>query len=83
MKHDRNVCKDGPKNLTQKQTDNRKNICSDIKERITEETDLLTNVIICDEWCTFQQYVETKSQSILWKASYISKNGKALRSSQN
>jgi hypothetical protein len=28
-----------PKNLTQEQKDNRKNICSDIMERITEQLD--------------------------------------------
>jgi len=38
-----------PKNNNQNQKDNRKNICSDIMERLTEEPDLLTHVITGDE----------------------------------
>jgi hypothetical protein len=34
-----------PKNLTQEEKDNGKNICSDIMERITEQLDVLENVI--------------------------------------
>jgi hypothetical protein len=42
----RKVCaKMVPKNLTQEQKDNRKNICSDVMEQITEQLDVLENVI--------------------------------------
>jgi hypothetical protein len=34
-----------PKNLTQEEKDNQKNICSDIMEQITEQPDELENVI--------------------------------------
>ena len=37
-----------PKNLSQEQKDNRKEICSDIMDRLTEEPYLLTEVITCD-----------------------------------
>jgi hypothetical protein len=47
-----------PKNLTQEQKDNRKNICSDIMERITEP-DVLENVITHDETWIFQYDSET------------------------
>lgn len=36
-------------NLKQKQKDNPKNICFNIPERLTEEPDLLSNVVTCDE----------------------------------
>jgi len=49
-----------PKNLTQDQKDNRKNICSDTMERLTEEPDLLTHVITGDETWIFQYDSETK-----------------------
>jgi ABC-type xylose transport system substrate-binding protein len=46
----RKVCaKMVPKNLTQGQKDNRKNICSNIMERITKQPDVLENVITCEE----------------------------------
>lgn len=38
-----------PKNTTQKQNDNRKKIHSDMMERLTEEQDLLKDVITCDK----------------------------------
>jgi hypothetical protein len=43
------VCAKIPKNLTQEQKDNRKNIGSDILKRITEQSDVLENVTTCDE----------------------------------
>lgn len=49
-----------PKNLTQDENDNWKNICSDIKERLTEKPDLLINVITCD-------VPKTKLQGTQWK----------------
>jgi hypothetical protein len=43
----RNICaKMVPKYLTQEQKDNRKNICSDFMEWITEQPDLLENIIM-------------------------------------
>jgi ABC-type xylose transport system substrate-binding protein len=46
----RKVCtKMVPKNFTQEEKDNRKNISSDIMEQITEQPDVLENVITCDE----------------------------------
>jgi hypothetical protein len=66
----RKVCaKLVPKNLTQEQKDNRKNICSDIMERITEQLDVLENVIACDERWIFQYDSETKRQLMHWKTS--------------
>jgi hypothetical protein len=56
-----------PKNVTQEQKGNRKNICSDIMERITEQLDMLENVIICDVTRIFQYDPETKRQSMHWK----------------
>jgi hypothetical protein len=46
----RKVCaKAVPKNLTQEQKDNPINIYSNIMERITEQPDVLENIIACDE----------------------------------
>lgn len=56
-----------PKNLTQEQKDHRKNICSDIMDRLKEQPDLLTNVVTCDETWIFQYDPETKRQSMHWK----------------
>jgi hypothetical protein len=56
-----------PKNLTQEQKDNRKNICSDIMKRITEQLEALENVITCDESWILQYDPETKRQSTHWK----------------
>jgi hypothetical protein len=58
-----------PKNLTQEQNDNLKNICSDIMERITEQPDMLENVITCDETWIFQYDPEMKRQSMPWRPS--------------
>jgi predicted nucleotidyltransferase len=55
------------KNLTQEQKDNRKNICSDVMERITEQSDVLECVITCAEMWIFQYSPETKRQSMHWK----------------
>jgi hypothetical protein len=64
----RKVCaKMVPKELTQEQKDNRKNICSDIMERVTEQLDVLENVITCDETWIFQYNPEMKRQSMPWK----------------
>jgi hypothetical protein len=51
-----------PKNLTQEHKDNWKNIFSDIMERITEQLDVLENVITCDEMWIFQYDLEIKWQ---------------------
>lgn len=59
-----------PKNLIQEQKDNRKNICSDIKKQLTEELDLITNVITGDETWISQNDSETKRQTM---------HGKSLR----
>jgi hypothetical protein len=48
--------------LTQGQKDNRKNIYSDIVERITEQPDVLENIIIYGETWIFQYDPETKMQ---------------------
>jgi hypothetical protein len=56
-----------PKNFTQEQKDNQKNMCSDIMEGLTEELDVLENVITCDETWIFQYDLETKRQSMHWK----------------
>jgi hypothetical protein len=55
------------KGLTQGQKDNQENICSDIVERITEQPDVLENVITCDEMGIFQYDPQTKRQSVYWK----------------
>jgi ABC-type xylose transport system substrate-binding protein len=49
-----------PKNLSQKQKGNRENIRSDIMERITEQPDVLENIITCNETWIFQYDPETK-----------------------
>ena len=49
-----------PKNLTQDQKDNGKNICYDIMERLTEEPDLLTHVITGDETWIFHNALSVK-----------------------
>lgn len=56
-----------PKNLSQDQKDNRKNICSDILQMINEQPNLLENVITCDDTWIFQYDPETKRQSMHWK----------------
>lgn len=53
-----------PKNLTQEQRNNRKNIPSDIMKRLIEEPDLLTNVITCDETWIFHYDLGKKRLSI-------------------
>jgi ABC-type xylose transport system substrate-binding protein len=64
----RKICaKIVPKNLTQEQKDNKKNTCSDIMEQITEQPDVLENVITCDETRIFQYNLETKRQLMHWK----------------
>lgn len=50
--------KSGPEILTQVQKNSQKNICSNIMKPLTEETDLLTNVITCISW---------KYQSMHWR----------------
>ena len=52
------------KNLTQGQKDNRKDICTDILQEITQKPDLLENVITCNETWIFQYDLETKRQSM-------------------
>jgi hypothetical protein len=52
-----------PKNLTQEQKDNQKNIM----ERFREQPEVLENVITCDETCIFQYDPEKKRQSMHWK----------------
>jgi hypothetical protein len=56
-----------PRNLTQEQKLNRKNICSEIMEQITEQLDVLENVIIYDEMWIFQYDLETKRQLMHWR----------------
>jgi hypothetical protein len=78
----RKVCaKMVPKNLTQEQKDNRKNICSDM-ERITEQVDVHESVITCDETWIFQYYPEMKGQSMHWKTP-ISPRMKKVRMSKS
>jgi hypothetical protein len=72
-----------PKNLTQEQKDNQKNICSDIMERITEQLDVLENVITCDETWIFQYDLETKRQLMLWKTPTSRRMKKARMSTLN
>jgi predicted nucleotidyltransferase len=56
-----------PKNLTQEQKDDQINICSDIMERITEQLDVLENVITSGETWIFQYDAEMKKQLMHWK----------------
>jgi hypothetical protein len=56
-----------PKNIAQEQKDIWKNICSDIMERITEQLDVLENIITCYETWISQYNPETKRQSMHWK----------------
>lgn len=60
----KSVFRNGPENLNQDQKDNRKNISSDINERLTEETVLLKNVISCDKTGIFRHDRETMRQLI-------------------
>jgi hypothetical protein len=70
------------KNLTQEQKDNRKNIRSDIMERITEQADVLENVITCDEKSIFKYDPETKRQAMHWKTPNSRRMKKARMSKQ-
>jgi hypothetical protein len=56
-----------PKNLTQENKDNGKNICSDVMEGITEQPGVLEDVITCDETWIFQYDPDTKRQWMHWK----------------
>ena len=56
-----------PKNLTCEQKMNRKDICSDIMERFTDDPELISKIITCDETWIFQYDPETKRQSMHWK----------------
>ena len=56
-----------PKNLTCEQKMNRKDICSDIMERFTDDPELVSKIITCDETWIFQYDPETKRQSMHWK----------------
>jgi hypothetical protein len=78
----RKIClKMVPKNLTQKQKDNRKHIYSDIMERITE-LDVFQNVITYDEPWIFQYDLETKRQLTHWKTSTSPRMKKARMKSR-
>ncbi|KAJ8943503.1 hypothetical protein NQ318_016283 [Aromia moschata] len=68
-----------PKNLTPDQK-LRQQICSDFLERLDEESELMENIITCDE--TWIYDVETKRQSMHWKtpASPRMKKAKMSRS---
>lgn len=55
-----------PKNLTPEQKDNRKEVCSNLLERIETDPDFLTNVITGDESWIFEYDPETKRQSQEW-----------------
>lgn len=59
--YDKCVWKDDPKNLTQEQKDNWKDVCQGIMKRLKEESHLLTNVATCDETWIFQYNPTTKS----------------------
>jgi hypothetical protein len=61
----RNVCaKMVPKNVSQEEKDDKKNIFSDIIEIIAEQLGVLENVTTCDETWIFQCDPETKRQSM-------------------
>jgi predicted nucleotidyltransferase len=71
------------KTLTQEQKDNWKNFCSDIMEWITEQLDVLQNVITCEEMWIFQYNLETKRQSMHWKTPTSPRMKKAWISKSN
>lgn len=50
------------KNVTQEQRNNRKNICSDLMERLSEEPDLLIHGVTCEGTEPFQYDPRTKRQ---------------------
>ena len=56
-----------PKNLTCEQKMNRKDICSDIMERFTDDPELISKIITSDETWIFLYDPETKRQSMHWK----------------
>ncbi|KAJ8943718.1 hypothetical protein NQ318_012485 [Aromia moschata] len=56
-----------PKTFTPDQKLVRQQICSDFLERLDEDSELMENIITCDETWIFQHDVETKRQSMHWK----------------
>lgn len=57
--------------LTQEQEENRRNICSDVMERLIEEIELLTNYNICDGNWIFRYKLERKRQLMLFFLRYV------------
>jgi len=70
-----------PRLLTPEQKEIRMNICADILQNIENDSNLLENVITCDESFFFYQYdPESKRQSMRWKSPSSSRQKKAQQS---
>ncbi|PSN45251.1 hypothetical protein C0J52_06997 [Blattella germanica] len=61
-----------PKNFSQEQKDNRKEICSDIMDRLTEEPYLLTKDITCD-FFNFRIFKETMITSLRQNITFLNR----------
>ena len=71
-----------PKNLTNKQKENRRNVCLDLLERIKNDKHFFKHVITDDELWIFECDPETKRQSLEWHTSN-SPNPKKARISKS
>ena len=58
-----------PKNLTNEQKENRRNMCLDLLERIENDETFFKHVIKCDESWIFEYDPETKRQGLRWHTS--------------
>ena len=58
-----------PKDLTQEQKVDQKDVCVDLLERVENEPDFLKHLITGNESCIFQYNPETKRQSMEWHTS--------------
>jgi len=59
-----------PKNLIQDQKDDRRDMCSDISQRINDQPKLLKSISTCDETWTFQYDPETKRLNSLGDSNF-------------
>ena len=72
-----------PRLLTPEQKEIRMNICADILQNIENNSNILENVITCDESWFFQYDPESKRQSTHWKSASSPRQKKARQRKWN
>jgi len=77
IEHEKGLCKNGSKVLSDEQKECHKELCFDLLQRIENEPDLLNLIITYDETWIFTYDPETKQQSMQWKPTSSPKPKKA------